>query len=53
MSANWVVPQEDREQYEEIFELADSDFDGMVGGGEVKDIFINSGLPQNVLAHIW
>ncbi|XP_053083542.1 epidermal growth factor receptor substrate 15-like 1 isoform X2 [Pangasianodon hypophthalmus] len=53
VSANWVVPQDDREQYEEIFELADSDFDGMVGGGEVKDIFINSGLPQNVLAHIW
>ncbi|GAA6097780.1 epidermal growth factor receptor substrate 15-like 1 isoform X1 [Tachysurus ichikawai] len=53
VSANWVVPQDDREQYEEIFELADSDFDGMVGGGEVKDIFINSGLPQSVLAHIW
>uniref|UniRef100_A0A3B4D766 Epidermal growth factor receptor pathway substrate 15 like 1 n=1 Tax=Pygocentrus nattereri TaxID=42514 RepID=A0A3B4D766_PYGNA len=53
VSLNWVVPQEDREQYEEIFELADSDFDGMVGGGEVKDIFINSGLPQGVLAHIW
>ncbi|TSP09081.1 Epidermal growth factor receptor substrate 15-like 1 [Bagarius yarrelli] len=51
--ANWVVPQEDREQYEEIFDLADSDFDDMVGGGEVKDIFINSGLPQSVLAHIW
>lgn len=50
---NWVVPQDDREQYEEIFELADSDFDGMVGGGEVKDIFINSGLPQSVLAQIW
>ncbi|KAK3513763.1 hypothetical protein QTP70_028705, partial [Hemibagrus guttatus] len=53
VSANWVVPQDDREQYEEIFELADSDFDCMVGGGEVKDIFINSGLPQSVLAHIW
>ncbi|XP_035384379.1 epidermal growth factor receptor substrate 15-like 1 isoform X3 [Electrophorus electricus] len=53
VSANWVVPQEDRAQYEDIFELADSDFDGMVGGGEVKDIFMNSGLPQNVLAHIW
>ncbi|KAI4878631.1 hypothetical protein NFI96_033604, partial [Prochilodus magdalenae] len=53
VSVNWVVPVEDREQYEEIFELADSDFDGMVGGGEVKDIFMNSGLPQGVLAHIW
>ncbi|KAI5623530.1 epidermal growth factor receptor substrate 15-like 1 isoform X1 [Silurus asotus] len=53
VSTNWVVPQDDREQYEEIFELADSDFDSMVGGGEVKDIFINSGLPQSVLAHIW
>uniref|UniRef100_A0A672QTX0 Epidermal growth factor receptor pathway substrate 15 like 1 n=1 Tax=Sinocyclocheilus grahami TaxID=75366 RepID=A0A672QTX0_SINGR len=49
----WVVPVEDREQYEEIFDLADSDFDRMVGGGEVKDIFMNSRLPQSVLAHIW
>uniref|UniRef100_A0A672KJ37 Epidermal growth factor receptor substrate 15-like 1 n=1 Tax=Sinocyclocheilus grahami TaxID=75366 RepID=A0A672KJ37_SINGR len=45
-SDHWVVQAEDREQYEEIFELADSDFDGMVGGGEVKDIFMNSRLPQ-------
>ncbi|XP_043089391.1 epidermal growth factor receptor substrate 15-like 1 isoform X2 [Puntigrus tetrazona] len=52
-SDHWVVPTEDREQYEEIFDLADSDFDGMVGGGEVKDIFMNSRLPQSVLAHIW
>ncbi|XP_067308943.1 epidermal growth factor receptor substrate 15-like 1 isoform X2 [Pseudorasbora parva] len=52
-SDHWVVPAEDREQYEEIFDLADSDFDGMVGGGEVKDIFMNSRLPQSVLAHIW
>ncbi|XP_051990213.1 epidermal growth factor receptor substrate 15-like 1 isoform X2 [Xyrauchen texanus] len=52
-SEHWVVPANDRDQYEEIFDLADSDFDCMVGGGEVKDIFINSGLPQSVLAHIW
>lgn len=52
-SEHWVVPADDRDQYEEIFDLADSDFDGLVGGGEVKDIFINSGLPQSVLAHIW
>ncbi|ROL51531.1 Epidermal growth factor receptor substrate 15-like 1 [Anabarilius grahami] len=52
-SDHWVVPADDREQYEEIFDLADSDFDGMVGGGEVKDIFMNSRLPQSVLAHIW
>ncbi|XP_051554834.1 epidermal growth factor receptor substrate 15-like 1 isoform X3 [Myxocyprinus asiaticus] len=52
-SEHWVVPAEDRDQYEELFDLADSDFDGLVGGGEVKDIFFNSGLPQSVLAHIW
>uniref|UniRef100_A0A673GV41 Epidermal growth factor receptor pathway substrate 15 like 1 n=1 Tax=Sinocyclocheilus rhinocerous TaxID=307959 RepID=A0A673GV41_9TELE len=46
-------PQTHTQQYEEIFDLADSDFDGMVGGGEVKDIFMNSRLPQSVLAHIW
>lgn len=27
--------------------------DGFVSGLEIKDVFLQSGLPQAVLAHIW
>nr|XP_020636874.1 epidermal growth factor receptor substrate 15-like 1 [Pogona vitticeps] len=52
-SANWVVPLGDKARYDEIFLKTDLDMDGFVSGLEVKDIFMHSGLSQNVLAHIW
>ncbi|XP_048114062.1 epidermal growth factor receptor substrate 15-like 1 isoform X4 [Alosa alosa] len=52
-AVSWVVPLADRGRYDDIFAKADSDMDGLVGGAEVKDIFMNSGLPQNMLARIW
>ncbi|XP_077082384.1 epidermal growth factor receptor substrate 15-like 1 isoform X2 [Siphateles boraxobius] len=52
-SVNWVVPVTDRGRYDDIFLKTDSDLDGFVSGHEVKDIFMHSGLPQNLLAHIW
>ncbi|XP_066492770.1 epidermal growth factor receptor substrate 15-like 1 isoform X2 [Tiliqua scincoides] len=52
-SANWVVPMTDKVRYDEIFLKTDLDLDGFVSGQEVKDIFMHSGLSQNVLAHIW
>ncbi|XP_048831995.1 epidermal growth factor receptor substrate 15-like 1 isoform X2 [Brienomyrus brachyistius] len=52
-SVNWVVPAADRGRYDEIFLKTDADMDGYVSGQEVKDIFMHSGLPQNMLAHIW
>ncbi|KAJ8372918.1 hypothetical protein AAFF_G00275680 [Aldrovandia affinis] len=52
-SLSWVVPVADRGRYDEIFLKLDSDLDGLVGGGEVKDVFMHSGLPQALLAHIW
>ncbi|KAI1883029.1 hypothetical protein AGOR_G00241030 [Albula goreensis] len=52
-SVNWVVPVADRGRYDEIFLKLDSDLDGLVGGVEVKEIFMQSGLPQASLAHIW
>jgi len=36
-----------------MFVHADTDMDGFVNGAEIKDIFLQSGLPQLVLAHIW
>ncbi|KAF7703091.1 hypothetical protein HF521_022098 [Silurus meridionalis] len=52
-SVNWVVPAADRGRYDDIFLKTDADLDGFVSGHEVKDIFMQSGLPQNILAHIW
>uniref|UniRef100_A0A8D3DEL0 Epidermal growth factor receptor substrate 15-like 1 n=1 Tax=Scophthalmus maximus TaxID=52904 RepID=A0A8D3DEL0_SCOMX len=52
-SLNWVVPVSDRGRYDDIFLKTDADLDGFVSGLEVKEIFMQSGLSQNVLAHIW
>ncbi|KAF7644775.1 hypothetical protein LDENG_00215940 [Lucifuga dentata] len=52
-SVNWVVPVSDRGRYDDIFLKTDADLDGFVSGHEVKDIFMHSGLSQNLLAHIW
>ncbi|XP_053556022.1 epidermal growth factor receptor substrate 15-like 1 [Bombina bombina] len=50
---NWVVPMVDKIRYDDIFLQTDLDMDGYVSGLEVKDIFMQSGLAQNLLAHIW
>ncbi|XP_019740912.1 epidermal growth factor receptor substrate 15-like 1 isoform X2 [Hippocampus comes] len=52
-SVNWAVPASDRGRYDDIFLKTDTDLDGFVSGLEVKDIFMQSGLSQGVLAHIW
>ncbi|XP_072294654.1 epidermal growth factor receptor substrate 15-like 1 [Eucyclogobius newberryi] len=52
-TVNWVVPVSERGRYDDIFLKTDADMDGYVSGLEVKDIFMQSGLSQNVLAHIW
>ncbi|KAM8889938.1 epidermal growth factor receptor substrate 15-like 1 isoform 2-T2 [Synchiropus picturatus] len=52
-SINWVVPVSDRGRYDDIFLKTDADLDGFVSGLEVKEIFMQSGLSQNLLAHIW
>ncbi|XP_042562858.1 epidermal growth factor receptor substrate 15-like 1 isoform X2 [Clupea harengus] len=52
-AVSWVVPLADRGRYDDIFAKVDSDMDGLLGGAEVKDIFMNSGLSQSMLARIW
>jgi len=51
--AKWVVTAAEKAQYDDMFTRADTDRDGFVNGAEIKDIFLQSGLPQMVLAHIW
>lgn len=50
---DWVLTTIEKLKYQEVFEKSDLDKDGLVSGLEIKDIFLKSGLPQNMLAHIW
>ncbi|XP_008822887.1 epidermal growth factor receptor substrate 15-like 1 isoform X8 [Nannospalax galili] len=49
----WVVPVADKMRFDEIFLKTDLDLDGYVSGQEVREVFMRSGLTQNLLAHIW
>ncbi|KAL0114962.1 hypothetical protein PUN28_010493 [Cardiocondyla obscurior] len=52
-NTQWVVSAEDQIAAEKLFLQADLDRDGFVSGVEIKDVFLQSGLPHAVLAHIW
>nr|XP_044625230.1 epidermal growth factor receptor substrate 15 [Equus asinus] len=51
--AVWVVSPAEKAKYDEIFLRTDKDMDGFVSGLEVREIFLKTGLPSVVLAHIW
>ncbi|XP_076040031.1 epidermal growth factor receptor pathway substrate 15 isoform X3 [Oratosquilla oratoria] len=51
--APWVVSAAEKARYDVMFQSADIDKDGYVSGIEIKGVFLQSGLPQMVLAHIW
>lgn len=52
-SSPWIIGNLEKAKYDVMFKNADLDGDGYVNGLEIKDIFLQSGLPQPVLAHIW
>lgn len=49
----WVVSPADKMRYDEMFKKADVSGSGFVNGQDIKDIFLQSGVPQATLAHIW
>lgn len=49
----WVVSPSEKAKYDEIFLKTDKDMDGFVSGLEVREIFLKTGLPSTLLAHIW
>lgn len=49
----WVVSEAENNKYGALFLQADMDRDGYVSGLEIKDVFLQSRLPQPILAHIW
>ncbi|XP_062437429.1 epidermal growth factor receptor substrate 15 isoform X4 [Rhea pennata] len=51
--AQWVVSPVDKMKYDEIFVKTDKDMDGFVSGVEARELFLKTGLPSALLAHIW
>ena len=49
----WVVTFEEKSLSDKMFHQIDADKDGLVTGVECKDVFLNSGLSQSILASIW
>ncbi|XP_074008075.1 epidermal growth factor receptor substrate 15 isoform X3 [Numenius arquata] len=49
----WVVSPADKVKYDEIFVKTDKDMDGFVSGVEARELFLKTGLPSALLAHIW
>lgn len=52
-SSDWVITPADRARSDSIFAVSDLDKDGLVSGGEIKGVFMQSGIPQMCLAQIW
>ena len=50
---DWAISKVEQAQYSPIFTKMDNDIDGLVTGADVRDFFIRSNLPQNILARIW
>lgn len=50
---NWVVAPDEKSKSDALFVKSDVDKDGFVSGQEIKDVFLQSGVPPPVLAHIW
>ncbi|CAH8616564.1 unnamed protein product [Schistosoma intercalatum] len=49
----WAISADEHAKNLRVFAALDMDADGLVSGPEVRDILMRSGLPQDVLAHIW
>lgn len=53
MAIQRVVNPVDKMKFDQMFKIADTDMDGFVSGDEIRSIFLQSGLPNTTLAHIW
>lgn len=49
----WAVTSEEKKQYSKIFKAWDTEKKGTLSGDKAKEIFSQSGLPQNILMQIW
>ncbi|CAK8689625.1 unnamed protein product [Clavelina lepadiformis] len=52
VSSNWVVSQADKIRFTGIFQQ-NKDPDNFINGVSARNVFVQSGLSQTVLAHVW
>merc|ERR1712110_1239111 len=50
---DWAVPQQTRMKYLSTFQQTDRARTGFIAGVQARNILLQSGLPQNILAQIW
>ena len=52
-AGEWAVPQASRLKYTQTFNQHDRTKSGYLSGPQARNILVQSGLPNNVLAQIW
>jgi hypothetical protein len=52
-STNWVITHEEKLKYTSLFKAWDTAGTGYLSGEQCRSIFETSGLPNNILLHIW
>merc|ERR1712173_518563 len=53
ISMEWVIPMMTRNKYMATFQQTDRGRTGFLAGVQARNLLLQSGLPQNVLAQIW
>merc|ERR1711874_425187 len=53
VSMEWAIPMMTRNKYMATFTQTDRARTGFIAGVQARNILLQSGLPQNVLAQIW
>ena len=53
MMVDWAIPQPTQAKYTQIFQSTDKARSGFLAGVQARNILLQSGLPQNILAQIW
>lgn len=52
-SVEWIVSPATQAKYNAMFQNTDKGRTGFVGGVQARNILLQTGLPQNILAQIW
>jgi hypothetical protein len=50
---NWAITFQEKQKYDLIFKANDTDNVGFIAGDKARIVFAQSGLHENMLAHIW
>lgn len=52
-AVNWAIDPSEKAKYDSIFRVWDPRNTGFIDGDRARNIFSQSGLSDNILAHIW